>query len=269
MTSRRKFHSGAALHIGRNPKRLENEDRAGVYEPVAENLSESLYLVCDGMGGHAEGALASQIAVDEIADAYRQARRKHEPRQALRRAIHRAHRAIRQAGKGLGRGRSMGTTVVAAVVQGNRLFIANVGDSRAYLVGAGEIRQVTLDHTRSAELAALSGLGTAELNLGAARHALTRSLSSRRKEVEPDLFEETFEADAVLVLCSDGLWSMVPEPALAQTARAMSPQEAAEALVKQANRAGGRDNICVVVVAGEKPPEEEDTGEIRVGAAGS
>ncbi|MFQ5944219.1 MAG: PP2C family protein-serine/threonine phosphatase [Anaerolineales bacterium] len=268
MPAGQKFHTGAALHIGRNPKRGSNQDRVGVFEPVAEQLSESLYVVCDGMGGHSHGELASQIAVDEIVGAYRQARGKHPAPEAIRVAFRRAHEVIRRAGKGIGAGRSMGTTAVAAVAQEGRLHIANVGDSRAYLVRSGKLHQITQDHTRSAELRARALSSAVGAARGPARHALTRSLSTLRETVEPDLFEEAFNPGDVLVLCSDGLWGMVAERAITHTVSSMSPQDAADALVNQANRAGGTDNISVIVVGrrSQAASDEEDTGEMLVGA---
>jgi protein phosphatase len=257
--------SGAARHIGRNPQRATNQDHYGVFEPVQEGWDESLYLVCDGMGGHAHGELASQIAVQEIATTYPRFREDASPAQALRQSVERAHRAIRKLGNDLP-GTPMGTTVVAAVVHGEQLTVANVGDSRAYLMQGGDLVQLTQDHSRMAEEQTPGPAQASRIDRGAAGHALTRSLSTLRESVEPDVYESAFRPGKLLVLCSDGLWSMVSSALLAYTVQQMTPQKAADALVRQANRAGGTDNISVVVVrAGTGDSEaEEDTGELQV-----
>jgi len=253
--------SGSALDIGRNPKRRTNQDRLATFEPVSEELAEHLYLVCDGMGGHRAGEVASQIAVEEIPRAYAEVRRRATIEEALQIAVGRAHAAIRGYASTKGRHLALGTTAVVAVVTEGRLVLANVGDSRAYLLREGEIRQLTRDHSQAALLAA-AGAPSAEK----ARHVLLRSLSSAREHVEADIFVGSLVDGDVVVLCSDGLWASVSTPSIARTVQTLEPQAAAEALVRMANRAGGQDNVSVVVVRrGALPkPNEDDTGEFRL-----
>jgi protein phosphatase len=152
------------------------------------------------------------------------------------------------------------------VVAGPALTVASVGDSRAYLVRDGQIRQITTDHTRAAEIKE-RGLEAGLAIVG--RSVLTRSLSAGREEVEPDIFLEQFREGDALLLCSDGLWSSVPAASMLHVVRELSPSSAARKLVQMANRAGGPDNISVIVVRrGTRPASraEGDTGELRAGS---
>ena len=261
--------SGAALDIGRNPKRPTNQDRLAVFEPLAPDCPDHLYLVCDGMGGHLHGEIASGIATKEIPKAYRDARRNATVEEALRAAVSEAHQSIRRHSENLNLAGRMGTTAVAAAVAGRELTVANVGDSRAYLVRAGEIRQISKDHSRAAEVKELALQGEAA-SIG--RNELTRSLSAGRELVEPDLFVEQFGDGDALVLCSDGLWSCVSDAGILSVVDQLSPDSAAQKLVQMANRAGGPDNISVIVVRnGDRAVEriEDDTGEFEVLSPGT
>jgi len=261
MGEERRLFSGAALDIGRNPKRGVNEDRLGVFEPVSPDCPDHLYVVCDGMGGHRAGEVASEIAVREIVRAYCEARRGEGIEESLQTAVAKAHGEIRAYALSLGERYVMGTTALVAVVRGERFYVANVGDSRAYRFHNGDMQQVTVDHSRAAAAGSAKGL----LAAGAARHVLTRSLSSVRESVQVDLFTGPFLEGDLLVLCSDGLWASVPESVIARAVARSAPQDAAESLIRMANRAGGPDNISVIVVrrGGVPSAEDEDTGEFR------
>jgi len=256
--------SGAALDIGRNRKRPTNQDRLAVFEPLAPDCPDHLYLVCDGMGGHLHGEIASGIAAEEIPRAYRVARRHGTVEEALRAAVEEAHRAIKNRSENRGLAGRMGTTVVVAVVVGEALTVANVGDSRAYLARGGRIRQISKDHTRAAEVKEL-GLEDDLAHIG--RSVLTRSLSAGREKVEPDVFFEQFRDGDAIILCSDGLWSSVAVTSILHVVDQLPPAVAADKLVQMANRAGGSDNISVIVVRrGSRPKDnvEDDTGEMRL-----
>lgn len=261
--------SGAALDIGRNPKRPTNQDRLAVFEPLAPHCPDHLYLVCDGMGGHLHGEIASGIAAEEIPRAYLEARRGGTVEEALRAAVEDAHQSIRTQSASSGLAGRMGTTAVVAVVAGDALTVANVGDSRAYLVRGGSIRQISKDHTRAAEVKEL-GLERDLAPIG--RSVLTRSLSAGREQVEPDLFVEQFRNGDALILCSDGLWSCVPDAGIRSVVEELSPDAAAPKLVQMANRAGGPDNISVIVVRkGDRGAKrkEDDTGEFEALSPGT
>lgn len=229
---------GQYSHRGR--RRTNNEDWLGKFQPEdPERLARkgSLFLVADGMGGHQSGELASRLAVDQVIRSYADALGT-DVGSSLRRAVESANAALyaqSERGAGAGVGQDWGTTVVAAVVRGAELWIANVGDSRAYLLRGGRLRQLTEDHVLSPD----SGVG---------RHVITRALG-RKPGVGVDLFPplKLRGGDRVL-LCSDGLTTPLSDTQIQALAGRYPPQEAAEALVQAANKQGGPDNVSVVLV---------------------
>ncbi len=260
------LHSGSAIDVGRNPKRRVNQDRLGVFEPLAEDCQEYLYLVCDGMGGHQAGEVASSIAIQEIPQAYYRARKRASIKKALRNAVREAHKAIKEHASSRHELRTMGTTAVVSVIFKDRYYVANVGDSRAYLIRERSIQQLTKDHSQEAAIAIRRDRNKLPIVVSRRRHILTRSLNAVRDSVEVDIFEGDFQTGDVLVLCSDGLWNAIPEALITRTVLRLPSQKAADILVKMVNRAGGPDNISVIVVRRGvyQTRKEEDTGEFAL-----
>jgi len=221
--------------------------------PGALPQPAGLYVVADGMGGHEGGEVASGMTVRFVADFVMHrlldlAGAPLDPEMLMREAIQGANQAVRQAAQE--RSTDMGTTVTAALILGNRATIANVGDSRTYLVaGPGEIRRVTRDHSLVESLVAVGMIQPEEVYTHPQRNEVYRSVGDK-PQVEVDTFVERLRPGDALLLCSDGLWEMVQDPfdiaALAHNAA--SPQAASEALVRAANEGGGEDNIAVIVV---------------------
>ena len=218
-------------------KRRENED-ALVLEPP-------LFAVADGMGGAQAGEVASRLA----ASAFREFHEADELdgvdrvaaiiKEANRRIYERAQRDRQVAG--------MGTTVTAALVEGDRVTIGHVGDSRAYRIRDGELEQLTQDHSLVADLVRSGRLTPEEAESHPQRSVITRALGT-----DPEVDVDTFTVDPapgdVFLLCSDGLTSMVDDAAILETVRNCPTLESAgEALVKTANRQGGEDNVTVVL----------------------
>ena len=207
---------------------------------------DHVFVVADGMGGHAGGALASELAVNAIAEALAAVDSNTEsdgrvPRQAaaLVSAVGAANDAVRRAADAHDRYADMGTTVVAMrfCPRKGRLYVTHVGDSRCYRLRGGKLRQVTLDHTMTA-------LGVT----GPAAHHLSRAVGTR-DQVEPDLVVLRPELGDQYVLCSDGLTRMVSDDAIATViAGALDVEEAADELVRVANARGGKDNVTAIVV---------------------
>lgn len=216
--------------------RKHNEDSLLVAPP--------LFAVADGMGGHAAGEIASEIAITALAE--------NAPRTpdaaALGRAVETAnHAVIRSAQEKRGRA-GMGTTLTAAILSQNNLVIAQVGDSRAYLLHHGKLQQLTRDHSLMADMIEAGRLTPEEARVHPNRSVITRALGSD-PYMEPDLYELTVKAGDRLLLCSDGLSSMISDRLIESTlARTRDPQRCASVLVNEAITAGGHDNITVVVV---------------------
>jgi len=213
-----------------------------------------LYAVADGMGGHRGGEVASQLALETIADLFRKGD------VPLVDQVRRANRAVFERS---GEDRSvagMGTTLTAALVHGEQAHVLHVGDSRAYLLRAGAFRQLTEDHTLVNRMVKAGEITPEEAEVHPHRNVITRSLGTEA-DVDVDEQEVGLLDGDQLVLCSDGLTGMLSEGQIqAILEAATSAQEAADRLVRAANRAGGVDNITVVVLSiAEGEPEGEES----------
>ena len=215
--------------------RERNEDSLAVSPP--------LFAVADGMGGHAAGDVASELAVKVLM--------KNAPTTAdvdmLGEAVIKAnHAVINEALRAELAG--MGTTMTACVIEGTHLAIAHVGDSRAYLLHHGKLQQLTRDHSLVADMGEAGRLTEEEARVHPNRSIITRAIGSD-PNMQPDLYEITASPGDRLLLCSDGLYSMVENSRIqSQLARIRDPQRCASALVNDAISAGGLDNVTVVVV---------------------
>lgn len=216
--------------------RDHNEDSLSVSPP--------LYVVCDGMGGHAAGEVASDIAVNVIT---RRAPRTPDAA-ALGQAVEEANLAIIQAAnEGHGR-EGMGTTCTAAILEQEQLVIAQVGDSRAYVAHNGKLQQITRDHSLMADYIESGQITPEEARVHPQRSVITRALGSD-PYMQPDLFEINVETGDRLLLCSDGLSSMIRDDEIERLLTSIeNPQDCANALVAAACEEGGLDNVTVIVV---------------------
>jgi serine/threonine protein phosphatase PrpC len=238
-----------------------NEDRCGSFEPEDPELLDQrgrLYVVADGMGGHQAGDVAAQYAVEQVLHLYY-----HDPwvsvNKNLVQAIQSASAYLYREARANPARRGMGTTMVAAVIQRDELTVANVGDSRAYLVGGGQMRQISRDHSWVAERLAEGLLTPEQARTHPNRNIITRSVGNDA-HVEVDLFHERIVEGQVVLLCTDGLSGVVEDEEMAAVLSWADPRSAAEELVRIANERGGPDNITVTVikVPGPSPPQQGD-----------
>jgi serine/threonine protein phosphatase PrpC len=230
--------------------RPHNEDCVDFFVPPdAQQLAQkgAIYLAADGMGGHSAGEVASHTAVELVRRHY-YSDTTHDVGTSLVRAFRLANRAIYEQAQSDPSKSGMGTTLVAAVVLGRKVYIANIGDSRAYLINERGITQITEDHSWVAEQMRAGLLTKEEARRHPQRNVVTRALGSK-PSVDIDLFEGEIQEGDVLLLCSDGLTGYVEDPELASIAMEHRPEQAARLLVDQANARGGSDNISVVVVS--------------------
>ncbi len=221
-------------------------DRGRVREHNEDNFlaAAPLFVVADGMGGHQAGEVASAIAINTLAANLTRL----NDGGALARATAAANRDILR-GAAEGRGREgMGCTLTAALLAGSKLTIAQVGDSRAYLLHHGRLQRITRDHSLVADLIAQGSITEEEARFHPMRSMITRALGADAN-VEPDLYNLHFEEGDRLLLCTDGLSGMVSDADLEVLLRESgTPEATCRALVEAANRAGGSDNITCVVV---------------------
>jgi serine/threonine protein phosphatase PrpC len=239
------FLIGAACNVGR--KRKANQDAIAVLLPEEGIILPPLLVVADGMGGHLGGETASQLVVDAFREVYIQLQPPLDAIQALRVCAERSHQAIREGASKDPNLNGMGSTVVAAFLHNERMDMLNVGDSRAYLLRGQEVQQISTDQSW-----VMDQVRAGKLTLDQARHHkkrnhITMSLSANRPSITPILKEEPFGPDDILLLCSDGLWGVLPDSILWAAANEFDPQDAAEKLVMLANQGGGPDNISVII----------------------
>jgi len=228
--------------------REKNEDYYGIFEPEASDLIEQLgilVIVSDGMGGHFSGAEASRASVELISEIYFD-EAEGEPVERLKTAFDMANDYIfDDIGKGV-EGMA-GTTCTAALLFPEFAHVAHAGDSRAYLFRKDEVEQLTVDHSVVGEMMRKGVLTKEEARNHPHRNVITRAMGLR-KGVQVDIIESVpFWPGDTLLICSDGLTSMVSEEEITKIVAAMPPKEAAQALIDKAKDEGGSDNITVIL----------------------
>jgi len=245
--------AGAHSDVGR--VRQNNEDSYRIEAAL------DLYVLCDGMGGEAHGEVASAMAVETVVTHCLEAQNNisaplfGEPRTDLSETTNRlasavtlANRKIFETASANPENAGMGTTIVAAWLKDGRLSLAHVGDSRAYLLRAGALEQLTDDHSLVAENVRRGIMTPQEAENSSLQSVLMRALGSAR-EVQVDASEYMLLEGDILVICSDGLTRMVTDPEIASTITTVEPaQAAAKRLVDLANDYGGADNVTVIVI---------------------
>jgi protein phosphatase len=218
-------------------QRKFNEDR------YAAEDSLGLYLVADGMGGHAHGEVAADIVREAL-------QREVSSGTDLVIAILRSHDHVLEEISRRGADVRMGTTVVALLLENSEYTVAWVGDSRAYLWNGSELKQLTRDHSYVRELVDQGKLASDEIRSHPSRHALTQSIGvSQEMKLQPGMLTGSLHSGERILLCSDGLTEELTDTEIAlQLERHDSQQSQVDALVNAALRAGGSDNITVIVV---------------------
>ncbi|HKV83652.1 MAG TPA: Stp1/IreP family PP2C-type Ser/Thr phosphatase [Ktedonobacterales bacterium] len=248
--------------VGR--RRERNQDNVSHKVPEDERALDdkgALFVVCDGMGGHAAGEVASEMAVASLLEAY-YAGEDADIITAVANAIKQANQSVFQYASEHPEMKGMGTTCVALVIHGGRAYFVNIGDSRGYLVRNGAMRQITLDHSWVAEQVRAGLLTEEQARTHAHRNVITRSVGTQAN-VSADLFIETLRDGDRVLLCSDGLYGYVDEEFIErEMATHDEPQLGAQHLIDMANENGGPDNITAMIVHLLEVPEV--TGEVKL-----
>ena len=253
MRSLLRIQTGARTDLGR--VRKNNEDSYQMESALR------LFVLSDGMGGEAHGEVASNLAVQTVVTQCQQAENSRatpifgdaqpdvsERTNRLASAIHLANRKVFEMAVANREHKGMGATIVAVWIDGQRLSLAHVGDSRAYLLRAGALDQLTADHSLVAEKVRIGILTPQEADASEMQSVLTRAVGTDAT-VQVDATEQMLLVGDTLLLCSDGLTRMVTDPEIASTLlTCTSAQEAADRLIELANEYGGVDNVTAIVL---------------------
>jgi protein phosphatase len=222
-----------------------------------------IFVVADGMGGHAAGEVASEMAVRIVADETHSLRGLTDQQVAdrMRSAIRAANGAIFQRTLTEHDKRGMGTTVTALTLYGTRFLIGQVGDSRAYLLRDGRLNQLTKDHSYVQEQVDAGYLTPEQARTHPYSNVITRCVGAN-SDVQPDVYSGAVKARDVFLLASDGLTGMLEDYQLAELLSPdRMPQDEVDSLIGEANRHGGLDNITAIIVrvdSVDPPPPEEN-----------
>ena len=234
----------SATDVGQ--KRKMNQDYVFASADPVGNLP-NLFVVADGIGGHNAGDYASSHAVGIVVEEIREDA-DFNPVKVIRHAIESANTEIITQAQKDEKLRGMGTTMVAATIVGHYAYVANVGDSRLYVAGE-QIQQITKDHSLVQEMVRMGELNAEEARNHPDKNIITRALGAERT-VDVDFFDLKLEPGNVVLMCSDGLSNMVEDDRIGEiisdTDRDL--QERGQALISEANRNGGKDNIAIVLI---------------------
>ncbi len=249
-----KIRYAGSTHVGM--KRSHNEDN---FFLLAE---ENLYIVADGMGGHSSGEVASQIAVETLANFFIDTSRDKEitwpykedraltfDENRLITGVKLANRRVYETAQSDPRYRGMGTTIVCLVCGASGAFLSHVGDSRAYLIRNGDINQITEDHSLLNDYLKVHRLTAEEIEHFPHKNVIVRALGMK-DTVVVDVHRIDPKPGEVYVLCSDGLSGMIDDGSLLETVKegGLDLEKTCQSLIARANSAGGVDNITVVII---------------------
>lgn len=232
-------------------KRTMNQDFVYSCEEPIGNL-DNLFIVADGMGGHNGGGFASSYTVEVMTEVIKKSDEV-LPRKIFEEAISKANEAIRKKASENPELSGMGTTVVAATCQGDCLQVANVGDSRLYVIDS-EIRQITKDHSYVEEMIRMGQLDRESARTHPKKNIITRAIGAE-DEVHADYFTVKLSPGSIVLMCSDGLTNMLDDEEIRMILNGQRDiVEKAEELINAANDNGGKDNIAVILI---EPSEDK------------
>jgi serine/threonine protein phosphatase PrpC len=239
--------------------RENNEDKFDFMEPEDPALLASrgsVYAVADGMGGHAAGQIAAELALKTFLKTYYEPTAAN-PEDALVSAVAAANTVVHATASAIPGRHGMGCTLTAAVVLQDKLWVAHVGDSRAYLMRAGELKQLTEDHSWVAEQVKRGAMTQEEARLSPFRNVITRSIGASNS-IQPDVFSLPLQSGDLILICTDGLSGVVTDSEILRIlSEETAPSFAAAKLIDAANSAGGPDNITVLILRVDSLEKQE------------
>ena len=238
---------GAKTDLGR--VRENNEDKFEFYVSDDETILASrgqVFIVCDGMGGHAAGQIASELTAKTFIDVYL-SHPASDPKEALVEALQAANRHVFMVSRAVAARRGMGTTFTGLVLLQNMAYVVQVGDSRAYRLRGDDLTMITEDHTYMNEMIRMGVLTPEQAAVHPQKHVLTRAVGVD-ENVVCDVYEFEIQEGDIYFLCSDGILNHVEDEQIGQILGANGPAAAAWKLVGQAVLGGGSDNATALVL---------------------
>jgi len=225
--------------------REKNEDYFGSFS----GSFGSLLLVCDGMGGHKGGEIASRLAVETISTYFEKLNDSYNISEEINKSLEAANTSIILKAKEDPELTDMGSTVVLVLVKNGLAYYASLGDSRIYKIRDGAIQQITKDNSLVQQMVDSNIITEDEAKVHPKKNVITKALGTN-DELEPEIYEPfKLQVNDNLILCSDGLTTHVDEEEILELSKNYPPQEAAQKLVDLANERGGTDNITVLIAA--------------------
>jgi protein phosphatase len=244
--------------------RADNQDSFRICEPDDDQTRRSfgcLYAVADGMGGYQYGDIASAQAIKTFFETFYSGKGAKSAKN-LQRAVHAANLAVYQLAQLLDRAR-LGTTLSAVNLAGDRLYLAHVGDSRVYLIRDRQATCLTRDHTKVGDLVALRALSPDKVRTHASRSELNRSIGTGLF-VQPDIRQLALHAGDAIVLCSDGMWSVIEDDEFAELAYDIEkPRDLGQVLMDIALKRDSDDNLSLVAIRIEHLVQDTASAEKR------
>lgn len=226
-------------------RRRINQDYVYCSENAIGKLS-NLFIVADGMGGHNAGDYASRFCVEFFTQRIIESEME-TPISTIEAVLAKTNEALIAKAKEQTELEGMGTTFVVATILDKEMYVANVGDSRLYVIGK-EMKQITEDHSLVEAMVKTGELNRSEARLHPNKNIITRALGAN-DEVDPDFFEVHLEDGDTVLMCSDGLTNMLEDETIERIIKENEdPQAAADMLVKSANLNGGKDNIAIIII---------------------
>lgn len=226
-------------------KRNMNQDYVYTSENPVGNLP-NLFVVADGMGGHNAGDFASKYTVKQLVKLI-ESNEETNPIKIMRQSIELANMQLLQKANENSELLGMGTTLVAATIVKEYIYIANIGDSRLYIINSG-IRQITKDHSLVEEMIRLGEIEREDAKNHPDKNIITRAIGAA-EEISVDFFEMKLEKDDTVLMCSDGLTNMIDDDEICQIIKnEKTAEQKAQKLVETANNNGGKDNIAVIII---------------------
>lgn len=239
------MRSCAKTDVGR--RRTMNQDSVFRTDQQIGGLS-NLYIVADGMGGHNAGDFASRDCVEVLSESVRLSTVGTPPIEILKGAIAKANADVYRRAQQSEEMQGMGTTLVAATIQEGNICVANIGDSRLYILDSEQIRQVTVDHSLVETMVQSGQITREQARIHENKNIITRALGTSRR-VMPDFFQVRLQKGNIVLMCTDGLSNMLEDEEILYIVNSQPDiDKALQRLIDEANEQGGRDNIGIVLI---------------------